>query len=209
MYKRTKGYFLLLLLVLTGMAGQISIDTLSARERKILVHHLKESQKKLAGSIYGLSEEQLHFKPAPNEWSVEECVQHIALSEYNLWNVFDAARKQPANPEKRNAIKLSDQNVINLMADRTNKVKTSERFYPENAKWKTTTEARDAFNDKRKKLIWYTKNTTDDLRNHIAQLHMGYIDAYQIILLLSAHCNRHVQQIEALKAHPDFPRKVK
>jgi hypothetical protein len=41
MLKRTKGIFLLILLVLTGFAGRISSDTISRQERRFLIEHLK------------------------------------------------------------------------------------------------------------------------------------------------------------------------
>ncbi len=33
------------------------------------------------------------------------------------------------------------------------------------------------------------------------------LDAYQWVLLISAHCERHMKQIEEVKADPNFPKK--
>ncbi len=42
---------------------------------------LKDTEKNLKEQLKGLSEAQLKFKPAPDRWSIEECVKHIAMSE--------------------------------------------------------------------------------------------------------------------------------
>ena len=46
MHKRTKGYTLLLLLVLTGLAGRQSTTTITSKERRFLIEELKESKSK-------------------------------------------------------------------------------------------------------------------------------------------------------------------
>ena len=71
MFKRTNGYILLTLLVLTGLAGRISMNTITSPERRLLIDHLKETKNTLVKSVKGLSEEQLNFKPAPDKWSIK------------------------------------------------------------------------------------------------------------------------------------------
>jgi hypothetical protein len=44
------------------------------------------------------------------------------------------------------------------------------------------------------------------MRNHVAQMPFGYIDAYQLIVFISAHTRRHIMQIEEVKANPAFPK---
>jgi hypothetical protein len=45
------------------------------------------------------------------------------------------------------------------------------------------------------------------MRNHVTESPMlGAMDAYQLMLLISAHTARHTAQIEEVKAHPNFPK---
>jgi len=206
MLKRTKGYLLLTLLVLTGLAGQVHSDPLKNKERKFLVQHLKESKAQFLKSVKDLSEAQLNFKAAPDQWSVKECIQHLALSENNLWAVAEGQLKQAANPEKRAEIKITDDALVKMMTDRSSKFKTTETFQPEAAKWKTADEAVNEFKDKRANLLKYAKTTTDDVRNHVAQMPFGSLDSYQLLLMISSHTLRHTQQIEEVKANPAFPK---
>ena len=206
MFKRTKGYLLLTLLVLTGLAGNTHSISLSGKERKVLVNHLKDSKSDFLKSVKNLSEEQLNFKAAADKWSVKECIYHITLAENNIWAMAEAQLKQPVNPEKRSEIKITDEKLVQMMTDRSNKFQAPETFRPEQAKWKSADEALEEFKEKRAEHLKYVKTSTEDMRNHVAQTPFGYADAYQMILMLSAHTMRHTKQIEEVKANPNFPK---
>jgi len=206
MRKSKYGYLLLALLVTTGLAGTITSTSIDNKERKYASSLLKETKSDLVKTVKGLSETQLNFKAAPDKWSVKECVFHIALSEKNLWDLVEAQMKQPANPEKRSEIKMTDEQLVKMMEDRSFKVKTSESFEPKNASWKTVDEAMDYFKDLRAEHIKYIKNTTEDLRNHVVTMPFGALDCYQVCLMMGSHSNRHTQQLNEVKAEKNFPK---
>ena len=206
MLKRTKGRLLLTLLVITGLAGTLNTISLTKKERKSAVSIMKDTKADVFKSVKGLSEAQLNFKAAPDHWSVKECVYHIAISEKNLWDMMEAAMKAPANPEKRSEIKMNDEQLIKMMEDRSFKVKTQEAFEPKNTPYKSLDEALDAFKTRRAEHIKYMKSTTEDLRNHVAQMPFGMLDCYQLCLMMASHSNRHTQQINEVKADPNFPK---
>ncbi|NJO25177.1 MAG: DinB family protein [Bacteroidia bacterium] len=204
--KKKFGYVLLALLVVSGFAGMEGTNTLTKEERKFATNHLKHTKNEFLKSLKGLSEAQLNFKTAPDKWSVKECAVHISLSEEALWQWIEATIKAPANPEKRSEIKLTDEQLLAGVTNRDTKVKTSESFEPKNAAWATLEEALTALKESRGKHIAYMKTTTEDLRNHVAmETPLGPLDAYQMVLLLSSHTNRHMQQINEVKQHPKFP----
>ena len=115
MLKRTKGCLLLALLVITGLAGTMNDNFLSYKERKSAINLMKESKDEVLKSVKGLSEVQLNFKSAPGELSIKECAYHIAFSEKKLWGMIQVAMKAPSNPEKRSAIKMTDEQLIKMM----------------------------------------------------------------------------------------------
>ena len=188
------------------MLSFLVVDPISKKERKDAIKLLKDTEKGVKDQVNGLTEAQLKFKPAPDKWSVEECVKHIAKSEEMLWQMIDSVMKGAANPDKRSEIKLTDEQLIQRVEDRTTKVKTMEKLMPENIPLKNTEEALESFNKNREKLIEYVKSTNEDLRNHVAMLPFGTIDGYQAILFIAAHSNRHTQQIMEVKADPNFPK---
>jgi hypothetical protein len=184
----------------------IADNPISKKERNYATRLLKETEKGVKEQIKGLTEAQLKFKPASDRWSIEECIKHIAASEEMLWQMTDATIKAAANPEKRSEIKLTDEQLIKKIEDRSMKIKTTEKLMPENISFKDTEEAFESFKKNREKLIEYVKSTDDDLRNHVATLPIGMIDSYQLILFIAAHTNRHIKQIIEVKADANYPK---
>lgn len=205
MQKRKYGYILLTLLVISGLAGTPSGNTLSKKERKFAVEQMKDSRADVVKSVKDLTEAQLNFRPGQDQWTIKECIYHIAISERNLGNLIEATMKSPANPEKRSEIKLTDEELVRRMQDRSFKVKTKEQFEPKNTPYKNLDEALTDFKINRVSHIKYVKSTTEDLRNHVTQMSFGWIDCYQICLMISAHNNRHIRQINEVKNSTDFP----
>jgi hypothetical protein len=54
-------------------------------------------------------------------------------------------------------------------------------------------------------MLEYAKTTDDDLRGHYVERQRS--DAYQWLLLISTHEQRHILQIREIKANPKFPKK--
>lgn len=201
------GRSLLTLLVITGLAGTINDSSLSNRERKYAVSLMKETKEDAIKSSRGLSEAQLNFKAAPDKWSVKECIYHIAGAEKLLWSTFEATMKLPANPEKRAEIKVTDEQFVKMIEDRSFKAQAPEPIQPKNTGFASLEAAIEDFKANRNAHIKYLKNSTEDLRNHVVQLPMGWVDCYQLYLMIAAHSNRHTQQINEVKANPGFPAK--
>ncbi len=192
--------------IIAGMAFVPADNGLSKKEKKTAAKFLKETEKGVLESVKGLSEAQLKFKPAEDKWSVEDCMKHIAATEIGLWQLTEGIIKQAPNPEKRADLKMTDEEVMKNIENRTNKVKTFKPFEPQNTPYKSLAEAITSFKENRAKLIDYIKETDVDLRNHVATLPVGSFDCYQMILFIGAHSNRHMQQIEEVKADPNFPK---
>lgn len=207
MIKRTMGRSLLTLLVITGLAGTINDSSVSKKERKFGISMLKNTRDDAISTTKGLSEKQLNYKTAADKWSIKECLFHIAGAEKLLWSLFEGTMKLPANPEKRAEIKLSDEEVVKMVEDRSKKNQAPEPIQPKNTGFSSLAAAVDDFKKNRNEHIKYLKNSTEDLRNHVVQMPFGYIDSYQLLLFLAAHSNRHIEQMNEGKANPRFPAK--
>ena len=205
MLKRTMGRSLLVLLVVTGLAGTINDSTLSKKERKFGTGLLKDTRYDDINATKGLSDAQLNFKAAPDKWSVKECLYHIAAAEKLLWTMFEGTMKGPANPEKRSEIKVTDEQVVQMVEDRSKKAQAPEPMQPKNTGFNSLGEAINDFKKSRGEHIKYLKNSTEDLRNHVFQMPFGYIDGYQFLLFMAAHSNRHTQHMNEVKANAGFP----
>jgi len=180
--------------------------TLTDKERKDAIEQLSKTELGVFNSLKGLSDAQLNFKPAPDKWSISDCVKHIATTEAFLWQMTDAALKQPADAAKRSAIKVTDDQVLQMIESRAQKIKTAPPLEPQNSSFKSCPSALSGFYDSRKMLSEFVATTGDDMRDHVVTLPFGAFDSYQMILFIAAHSNRHTQQIEEVKADPNFPK---
>ena len=52
------------------------------------------------------------------------------------------------------------------------------------------------------------KTTTEDMRNHVAQMPMGSLIAYQLYIFIAAHSDRHTQQMNEVKTSAGFPAQI-
>jgi len=204
--RKTYNYLLLLFLVFSGLAGTPTSDVLSKKERKFAAEHMKTTKTELQDAIKGLSAAQLTYKISADKWSVQECVYHIAISEKTLWAMLEASMKAGPIPEKKKDLKITDEQVIKRVEDRTNKVKTSSPLEPQNTTYKSLDEAMNDFKTTRTAHIKYIKATSEDLRNHFVQMPFGMLDCYQLCLMVSSHTDRHVQQLNEVKAEAGFPK---
>ena len=181
--------------------------TLSAAERETALKSLQATHDAFLKSIAALSDKQWKFKPAPDRWSVAEVSEHIAVSESAIFGMVQSkVMTSPAAPEKRAEVAGKDETVLKMVPDRSHKAQAPEFLKPTN-RWATREELAKAFEDSRKATMDYVRTTNDDLRDHFGPHPMlGPLDAYQWILLISAHSERHTKQIEEVKADPNFPK---
>ncbi|MGA9528082.1 MAG: DinB family protein [Terriglobales bacterium] len=181
--------------------------TLSPAEREAALKSLQATHDAFLQSIAGLSEKQWKFKPAPDRWSVAEVSEHIAVSESTIFGLVQSKfMAGPPTPEKRAEVKVTDDIIMQRIPDRSHKAQAPEFLKP-TGRWATREELTKAFEDSRKATMDYVRTTNDDLRDHFGPHPvLGEMDAYQWILLISAHSERHTKQIEEVKADPNFPK---
>lgn len=182
-------------------------ETLSQADRDKAVAHLNKTRAAFLASIQGLSAEQWNFKPAPEVWSVAEVAEHITVSE---GTILDLIQKKimtiPPDPQQIAEAKGKDGAILKMIPDRSEKFKAPEFLQPK-ARW-TQAEITPEFETRRARTLEFVRSTQDDLRAHtLPHPVMKAIDAYQWVLLLSAHSERHTAQIEEVKANANFPKK--
>jgi hypothetical protein len=92
-----------------------------------------------------------------------------------------------------------------MVVNRSSKAKAPEPLRP-TGKWGTRDELINQFKERRERTIAYVEKTQEPLRHHVSPGPFGELDAYQWILFLSGHSERHILQIQEIKARPDFPK---
>lgn len=182
--------------------------TLNDSERAFLIEQMEISKKAFLASIAGISEAQWTFKPAPNVWSVQECAEHIVLSETFLFDTTQQMLKAPAvaRPERSSA--QFDRQLAIGVQDRSHKATAPAPIDPAGrASTLTPAGAVKQFTAKRDENEAYVKTTNDDLRVHVANGPAGPMDAYQFLVLMATHTARHTEQIKEVQANANYPAK--
>lgn len=175
---------------------------LSSEERKKALAEFKNSQKNLISTLKGLSTAQMNYKPADSVWSIAECLEHIAISEKNLYGMVEMSLSQ-AKDESTESV-FTDEKLIEIITSRQQKVKTRKEFEPTN-QFGTADGSLEAFKAQRAANMEFVKTTDKDLRNYFFDFPFGPTDTYQVLLFISAHSQRHIDQIKALKESAGFP----
>ena len=194
------------------LAGVIAIlsalafgQALTQADRDKGEQYLQQTRDGVVAAVKGLSEAQLKFKPGPDRWSVAETLEHIALAEDFLFqNISNNIMKAPAGAPDRDTAKI-DAFVLSAIPDRSHKAQAPEPLKP-TGRW-TPAETLDHFLQSRAKTIAFLESTPD-LRAHVVNgppMNQP-MDAYDWLLFISAHSERHTKQILEVKADPNFPK---
>ena len=195
----------LLVTALLVLATTTFAQTLSPADRDRAVQYLEQTRDGVVAATKGLSEAQLKYKSAPNRWSVAETLEHIAVSEdFLLANVKNNVMKAPAGPADRDTAKI-DASVLAVIPDRSRKAQAPPELVPK-GRW-TPSEALDHFLKSRAETIAFLQ-ATPDLRQHVTDSPFGQkLDAYEWLLFIGAHSERHTKQIVEVKSDANFPKK--
>lgn len=177
---------------------------LTKDERSKALDHLKSSQKELLKTVKGLSETQLNYKPTPETWSIAECIEHIAISEKNIFGIVQMTLQNEPDPSKRSEVKMTDDQLVGMISSREQKVKTRPNFEPKE-NFGSYEGSVNEFKTQRKSNLSFVKSTKDDLRNRYFEFPFGKVDSYQVILFMSGHTTRHTDQIKEVMDNEGFP----
>ncbi len=191
----------------SGVAAKPKTVTFSKKDRTHGLKVLKENRKNFENALRGLSERQLNFRTDRKRWSVGEVAQHIILAEQLVLSLIrDKVIKTPTPPGADN-FRMKDQVVFLAITNRTKKFNAPPAIQPKQERV-TKPELLRKFGETRDETARFLNTTKVDLRNHFwNNPGLGAIDAYQSVLFLSAHCERHLAQIAEIKEHPNFPKK--
>lgn len=180
-------------------------NTLSEKERTEMKTILESSRDTFIKAVSGLTDEQLSFKIDRKSWSIAECMEHVTIAELYFKEIVIDEMQKPSAPSKRKKIKITDEKIRERMLSKRWKAKSPEIFKPD-GNFETVQETLVAFKEARNQTIEYVLKTNDDVRNHFWRHPLtGTIDLYQTLILMSAHLERHTEQIENIKNDSRFP----
>jgi len=202
MLKKNASLSLLLALLFGTLAHA---QSLTAADRDKALSYLESTRQGVIDATKELSPAQWNFKSAPDRWSVAECTEHIAAAEGLLRGlIIEKVMKAPPRPAGED-VAVIDQMVLTAIPNRSHKVQAPDQLRPTN-RFGSPEGSLKAFIESRNGTEDFLKNT-NDLRDHAIMSPIGKnLDAYEWVLYIAAHSERHTKQILEVKADPNFPR---
>ena len=196
--------FILALAVMLFASFATRAQELTQAEKDKTLQYLESTKKDVLDATTGLSPAQWNFKPAPDRWSIAECMEHIAAAEdFIRDNIANGVMKAPAAPGRD--VAAIDAAIIENVPARKTKVQAPEPIKPTN-RYGSPEGSIKHFVESRAVTEEFLK-TTSGLRDHAADSPAGTKwDAYEFILLIAAHSERHTNQIKEVKADPNYPK---
>jgi hypothetical protein len=178
---------------------------ISQQDREALIKDLQGSRAKFLEAIADVkTEAQWNYKPAPDRWSVGECAAHIIAAEEYFRQNIAAAMKSPAVTPPANAA-AGDGLIAKMIRDRSQRFTAPTAIEP-TGKVVPKAQAIKDFEATRARTLEYVKSTQDALREHVAGQPPQQTSAYQLVLMLSGHTERHTAQLLEVKATAGYPK---
>ena len=174
-------------------------------ERERAVAYLAETRENLHRSTKNLSPTQLQFKPAPDRWSVAECLEHIVIVESFILSTINSTLQQPP-AEFKTAMSDDVMNErLKKATERATRVKAPANLEPTGRR--PHDQLHPEFDAARKRTADFISSTKAPLRQSgFPHPILGNLDCYQWVLLIGGHGERHRAQAEEVMADANFPR---
>ncbi len=205
-----KSFLLFAFIILPAIIiAQTSSRIWSDADQQYLINGLKETQKSIQDALEGLNENQMQFKPDSSQWSIAEVMEHIGVYEELLyWDLLNNQYTEE-RPELVEKVKGIDTIMIAYATD-PNKGMAPFAAQPI-GRFQTKQELLSFFNRFRNAVIELIQRTSVDFRLHFVfrppDWGVWHVrDLHQYTLVWIAHTERHLGQIERIKAHQDFPK---
>jgi hypothetical protein len=166
-------------------------------ERSFAVQYLEQTRDRVLALAQWLTPEQRSFRPSESDWSAGELIEHIVVVENFVLSFLEAMIKEGTPDEsRRGAIAHKDQIVLEAVPARTIHAQAPEFLRP-TQRWADFDDLLREFAKTRGRTIEFAGTTQADLRAYFRPHPLlKDLDAYQWLLLVGSHAERHVRQAE-------------
>jgi hypothetical protein len=173
----------------------------TAEEYQRLVEFLNKSRSDLHQAVEGLDEKVCSEKLNSEAWSITGIVEHLSILERKILRMLQTKLAQAElAPELDADSERRDELVSRRTESRLKKLDAPDAVRP-TGRYPNVREALNVFDAARQTTIDYAKSEPPFLRGrYLPHMAGGLLDGYQWLLLLAAHTERHIRQIEETKS---------
>lgn len=169
---------------------------MAPQEQSEIVKCLEDSRADCRAAAEGVSQAQATVRPAPERWSVLECVEHIVVAESRFlgWLQNPVAEAAPPMDKEKEA------KLLLGVSGRSQRVNAPEPVHP-TGRFATLAEALAQFEETRAKSIQFAESRGPGLYS-LAAKHpfFGAVNGGEVMVLIAAHARRHAAQIREIRA---------
>ena len=169
---------------------------MEASERQQILDLLEQGRTALLAALDGVSGEQAARIPAPGQWSILSCVEHLGISEDYLFAQIASAPVSPTpilNPQR-------EAKMLARGADRSRRMESPPEGHPAGA-FPTLSAAVAHFLASRQRTLDFVRANPPDLRSRMAwHPILKQANCHEMLISICVHTLRHIRQIEEIKA---------
>lgn len=164
---------------------------MAPQETQDVAGQLESARAELVTLVSSLSEEQARTRPAPDRWSVLECMEHVSFVERRFLGMVKAS--EPGAPVARDAARESA--LKHRVEDRSNR-RVAPEFVRPTGKYASLPEALADFNAAREETLRFAAEQGANLLTRSASHPvLGPMNGVETLLLIVGHGRRHTEQM--------------
>jgi uncharacterized damage-inducible protein DinB len=167
----------------------------------------EQSQARFTAAISNLTEAQANFRPDENQWTIAEIVEHVSIIDNNVLRLTHKLLKEAESALKppKADLNLGHTSLDENGHQRPGQFPAPDRVWPQGG-----AHIEDSLAKMRASLAGFAEiqarlEAVDLSEQTFPHPFLGPINAYQWMVLLGEHEDRHRGQIERLKAAAGFP----
>jgi uncharacterized damage-inducible protein DinB len=173
-----------------------------------LADKISDWRETLLASVRGLSEAQINFKPADDQWSIADILHHLALADeanVKLSGLFFRQIREQSISEDPSPDESALDCMDKFRDGLTGKAKAPERVAP--LSHLAAEESLSRLRASREKLIASMSDLSAYDLSRVSFPHplLGALNGYQWLMIAGLHEMRHTAQIERIKSGEGFP----
>jgi hypothetical protein len=168
--------------------------TQSRTDREPLIALLEKNAERYLAVLGAVEESAAGVKLGDNCWSILQVAEHVAAVEHAMLRGLQLNREKTSPPEV-----AKDEFISTAVRNRSVKLQAPEMVSPK-GRWLTLFECAEAFRRSRANTIEYVRGAENLRGKSLMHPLLGEIDGHQAVLVMASHPERHILQIEEIKA---------
>jgi len=180
---------------------------MSDGQRKMILDRLEGSSRAFLAVLENLSDAEWQWSPAPGRWSIAAVAEHVILTERLLLAKVEEALRNPMRPDWKKQTAGKTQFLLRVVAPRRGRARAPKAVAPAGS-W-SKTDAITKFREARAATVRFAQQTDAEMNARTADhpfAVFGTLSAFQWLLYIPTHLERHLRQIDEIRISSGYPR---